>query len=83
MSVDIKSSQERKASLTDSIVTSGIAFSLAIFAIELHNFSKAFVPSSGTRSPFLYLLKDAAEISDKLQISFAVQERSSIYSLSF
>ena len=43
---------------------------------------KGVVPILGTRSLFLYRLKDAIDIPDKLQSFFAVQERSSIYSLS-
>ena len=54
-------------------------FCAAICAMALHKPSKGFVPNSGTRSPFLYLLKEAAEIPDKLQSSFAVQERHAPY----
>ena len=82
MSVDTKSSQARKDALTESTVMPVIPFCTAICAMALHNPSKGFVPNSGTRSPFLYLLKEAAEIPDKLQSSLAVQERRSIYSFS-
>ena len=79
LSVATKSSHSIKALDTSPI---SIPLFFANFEIALHKFSKVLVPSSGTCPPFLYLLNDAGEIPEIAQISLALQERTSIYSLS-